>query len=253
MTVLSASVGRGGRNNKTDTRRVQGLLNRYKIPGITKPLKITGVADSNTIRRIEAFQKKIVKMRTPDGRIDPDGRTIKKLLNRPGSKAASALKVSAKGVNLLKSIERLALKPYDDQNGREITRWVKGATIGYGHLISRNDWPNYKNGLNKTEAEALFKQDLEPFAEHVRNKVTANILQQEFDAMVILAFNIGKTAFASSSALKLINNPGANTSYASLEKAWLAWNKSQGKYSRGLANRRKAEWKIYTKGVYQRW
>lgn len=43
--------------------------------------------------------------------------------------------LSNDGQNLLKNIEKLRLKPYNDQNGKEITSYVKGATIGYGHLI----------------------------------------------------------------------------------------------------------------------
>lgn len=40
MAKLSASVGRGGVNRDADVRLVQGLLNNYKIPGMTLPLKI---------------------------------------------------------------------------------------------------------------------------------------------------------------------------------------------------------------------
>jgi len=43
--------------------------------------------------------------------------------------------MSNQGMGLLKSIEKLRLKPYDDQTGKEISSWVKGATIGYGYLI----------------------------------------------------------------------------------------------------------------------
>lgn len=32
-----------------------------------------------------------------------------------------------------------------------------------------------------------------------------------------------------------------------------AWNKSQGKVNAGLTNRRAAEWRIYTSGIYARW
>ncbi|MGJ9295466.1 hypothetical protein ACI2FZ_10100, partial [Campylobacter jejuni] len=55
--------------------------------------------------------------------------------------------LSNDGQNLLKNIEKLRLKPYNDQNGKEITSYVKGATIGYGHLIGQNEWDLYKNGI----------------------------------------------------------------------------------------------------------
>lgn len=70
---------------------------------------------------------------------------------------------------------------------------------------------------------------------------------------MIFAFNIGKANFNSSSVLKMINNPSAITPYPSLESAWKAWNKSQGKEMRGLNNRRSAEWDIYSKNIYKKW
>jgi hypothetical protein len=39
-------------------------------------LKIDGIAGFKTITRIEAFQRSIVKMTRPDGRIDPNGRSL---------------------------------------------------------------------------------------------------------------------------------------------------------------------------------
>ncbi|SEN77526.1 type VI secretion system secreted protein VgrG, partial [Nitrosomonas marina] len=49
------------------------------------------------------------------------------------------MRLSEKGIEFLKSIETFRSKPYDDQTGENITQWVKGATIGYGHLISRSE------------------------------------------------------------------------------------------------------------------
>jgi len=254
MARIHKSVGRGGVNRATDVRLIQRLLNNYKIPGVTTLLDVDGDAGVKTFKRIELFQKKIVKMANPDGRIDPAGRTFKKLTSaRPGAKSAKSFNVSTKGSNLLKSIEVLKTKPYDDQTGNTITSWIKGATIGYGHLISKSTWNKYKDGLSKAQAVALFNKDLSPYAKKVKTSVTAKVKQNEFDALVILTFNIGRTAFGKSSALKLVNNPSANTPYTSLEKAWKAWNKSQGQYNRGLTNRRAAEWNIYSKNVYKKW
>lgn len=163
------------------------------------------------------------------------------------------LSLSTDGEDLLKGIETLALKPYDDDNGKEITEWVDGATIGYGHLISKSEWDLYKDGITEEEALQLFRDDLAPFAETVNESITVEMSQQQFDAMVILAFNIGETGFAGSSVAKLVNDPDATTPYDSLEDAWKAWNKSDGKVNQGLINRRDAEWKIYTDGVYERW
>ncbi len=165
----------------------------------------------------------------------------------------SSLKLSASGESLLKGVETLRLNPYDDQTGHDITSWVEGATIGYGHLIARDEWPLYENGISESQAETLFSEDLAPFVAAVNRNVTAQISQQQFDALVMLVFNIGIGGFESSSALKLINDPNADTAYDSLESAWKAWNKSQGQVSRGLVNRRNAEWNVFSQGVYERW
>src|SRR5690606_12199015 len=96
------------------------------------------------------------------------------------------MSLSEKGLNWLKYVERLALMPYDDQTGKQISSWVKGATIGYGHLISQNEWVKYRNGITDVEAEALLRKDLERFVNAVRS-IPRKLAQHEFDACVILA------------------------------------------------------------------
>jgi len=167
--------------------------------------------------------------------------------------APTALALGDKGLNLLGEVEELRLKPYDDQTGADITAWVAGATIGYGHLIAKGEWDTYKNGQTKEQALALFRSDLAPFVTSVQTNITATLLQQEFDALVMLVFNIGRSGFAGSSVVKLVNDPQAKTPYADLEAAWKSWNKSQGKVMKGLDNRRACEWKVYKEGVYEKW
>lgn len=173
--------------------------------------------------------------------------------SRWGGFSAAMLTMSPEAVALLKAIETLRLTPYDDQTGGTITNWVEGATIGYGHLIAKNEWNTYKDGITVEGADALFLADAEPFERVVGESITVGVQQYEFDAMVILAFNIGPSGFRNSSVAKLVNDPKAVTTYASLEDAWKSWNKSQGKVNKGLINRRAAEWRIYTSATYARW
>jgi len=166
--------------------------------------------------------------------------------------------MSGEGVDLLKKIETLRLTPYDDQTGKDITSWVEGATIGYGHLISKKEWKTFKNGITKSQAGTLLGNDLAPVLKDVRNGITSLVTQYQFDAAVFLRFNIGNgggnvDGFSNSSALKLMNNPNASTNYNSLESAWKAWNKSQGSVNNGLINRRAAEWDMYSKSTYRQW
>jgi GH24 family phage-related lysozyme (muramidase) len=169
-----------------------------------------------------------------------------------GGQAASSFSLSADATTLLKGVETLHLKPYDDQTAKDITEWVEGATIGYGHLITKGEWDSYKNGITEIQAETLFDANRTTHVSMVGKVITVDITQNQFDALVILAYNIGPD-FSSSSVVKLVNDPKAKTSYSSLESAWKAWNKSQGKVMKGLDNRRQCEWNIYSQAVYKRW
>lgn len=155
-------------------------------------------------------------------------------------------------IELLKQVESLRLRPYDDQTDQEISAWVPGATVGYGHLIPQAEWRTFKGGISVVQANALFERDLAPFIAGVRSRLHRAVLQQEFDAMVMLAFNIGNNAFAGSRAQGLINAGYAADSHE-LEATWKSWNRSQGRVMQGLVRRRQCEWDIFSKGVYARW
>lgn len=170
-----------------------------------------------------------------------------------GKAPAVAFSLSDKGKSLLEQIETLRLKPYDDQTGKEITAWIKGATIGYGHLILAAEWNTYKDGITSSDADKLFAKDLAPFAATVQSDIKVWLTQNQFDALVMLAYNIGATNFAGSAVVTLINNPKPTTGYADLETAWKVWRKSQGKVMKGLENRRQCEWNVYSQGIYKMW
>lgn len=165
------------------------------------------------------------------------------------------MKLSKEGAALVKQIEVLALLPYDDQYGLKsapIKNWVKGATIGYGYLITQDEWDKYKNGITEAEADSLFNKKISKYEYCVDTSIVyKDLTQQEFDACVILCYNIGTTGFANSSVCKILN--GQKTNYKTLDDAWMAWNKSQGKVMKGLTKRRQAELDIFHKGVYKGW
>jgi len=163
------------------------------------------------------------------------------------------LHLSKQAGELLKGIEALRLKPYDDQTGKPCKQWCAGATIGYGHLILAKDWCFFADGICKEEANLLFLRDAEPIETLIKQQVFAPLTQAQFDALMLLVFNIGGKNFKQSSVLRLVNDPAAVTAYVSLDSAWLAWNKSQGRVSNGLKNRRRCELAIFRHGIYERW
>lgn len=80
MIKIVRSVGRGGANLYNDVITIKKLLNKQRLPGVTGQLKYDGDAGKETIARIEIFQKNILKMAKPGGRIDPGGKTMASLV-----------------------------------------------------------------------------------------------------------------------------------------------------------------------------
>lgn len=75
MTIqITASVGKAGVNKKNDVIKIQRALN-ILFPSLL--LDVDGLCGAKTIRRIIRFQKRF--MQKPDGRVDPGGRTLKRL------------------------------------------------------------------------------------------------------------------------------------------------------------------------------
>jgi len=81
MKIIVASVGHGGLNRTDDVRLVQELLNRHMQPP-QRPLVIDGVMSPRTIAAIAAFQRRVLNMHLPDGRIQPGDRTMAALTRR---------------------------------------------------------------------------------------------------------------------------------------------------------------------------
>ncbi len=253
---ITAAVGKGPiiPNLPNDVMVIKKLLNAQSGQSFARPLIVDSSVTPEFIARIEAFQKQVVKMAVPDGRVDPNGKTLMLLNhNQVGAAVQNSFTLSTQGSSLLKGIEKLRLKPYDDQTGKEISQWCEGATIGYGHLISNSEWDTYKSGITSEAADSLFNTDVGPTVRLVNRVIKVQLTQQKFDALVILAFNIGEGSFSNSSVVKMVNDPSTITAYPTLEAAWKAWNKSQGKVMKGLENRRQAEWDIYNSGVYKAW
>jgi hypothetical protein len=81
-TNIQASVGRGGVNRPEDVRRVQQLLNANlsKLAPGTAPLVIDSKIGPKTIAAIDDFQRRALKFAHPDGRLDPNGKTLRALV-----------------------------------------------------------------------------------------------------------------------------------------------------------------------------
>jgi len=78
MSQIDGSVGQNGDNLERDVRLVQQLLNRQNLAPLTK-INEDGRVGSATIEAIRHFQTRNLGINSPDGRVDPGGRTFRKL------------------------------------------------------------------------------------------------------------------------------------------------------------------------------
>ena len=78
---IKQSVGASGSNKKIDVKIIQAALNLSQSATfqLNKNLTVDGSMGKKTIEAIELFQHKIVGMEKPDGRIDPNGRSLARL------------------------------------------------------------------------------------------------------------------------------------------------------------------------------
>lgn len=78
MARIDGSVGQGGDNAREDVLEVQRLLNRHELSPLQR-VPESGTCDSLTVSAIRHFQARYVGMGSPDGRVDPGGRTLRRL------------------------------------------------------------------------------------------------------------------------------------------------------------------------------
>lgn len=80
MASITASVGKNGVNKHSDALTVQKLINQ-NIGLITplRPLVEDGKAGPKTIGAIEEFQRRILGLSNPNGRVETNGEILKKL------------------------------------------------------------------------------------------------------------------------------------------------------------------------------
>lgn len=136
--------------------------------------------------------------------------------------------LSANGLNLIKSFEGCKLTAY------KCVPTEKYYTIGYGHYGS-----DVKVGMSITlkRAEELLLQDCQKFVNHVNTYMDKyNFNQNQFDALVSFAYNIGN--------IKQLTANGTRT-IAQISAKITAYNKSGGKVLNGLVKRRAKEKELF--------
>ena len=148
--------------------------------------------------------------------------------------ATDEMHISPSGINLICNFEGKRLTAYDDGVGV----W----TIGFGTTV----YPNgikVKKGDTCTEAQAkaYMAHDLKKFESAVNNEVKIPLNQNQFDALVSLAYNIGTNAFSKSTLVKKLN---ANDIRGAADQ-FDVWVNAGGKRMQGLVKRRAKEKEVF--------
>lgn len=135
-------------------------------------------------------------------------------------------KTSDRGIALIKEFEGLRLTAYKCAAGV----W----TIGYGHT----EGVTGAMIITEETADELLARDLSKFEAGVSELVKVEINQNQFDALVSFAFNVGLANLAKSTLLRKLNG---GRPVGEVQAEFLRWNKAGGKVLTGLTKRRNAE------------
>lgn len=145
--------------------------------------------------------------------------------------ANETMKISQNGRNLIKEFEGLRLAAYTDSVGV----W----TIGYGHT------KGVYSGMTITEAQAnaYLDEDIKSHAYGIYNYVTAQLNQNQFDALVSFHFNLGPYILQGSTLLSYLNNKNWTMAATEMKK----YKYAGGVILAGLERRRNAEADLFLK------
>lgn len=145
------------------------------------------------------------------------------------------MKISQKGIDLIKKFEGCRLQAYLCPAGV----W----TVGVGHT------KGVKKGMviTQQQAETFLKDDIKPI-ETLLNGMGINYTQNQFDALVGFVFNLGQGNFKSSTMYKYIV---ARKSDIEITDQMVKWHNAGGKPLLGLKKRRSEEANLFLgKDVY---
>lgn len=143
------------------------------------------------------------------------------------------MKTSNRGLSLIVQFEGFRGEAYRDVVGV--------VTIGFGFT------KGVKMGdkMTLTEARDKLKHEIVGYEQGVLSACTRKPNQNQFDAFVCFAFNVGVAGFRKSSVLKAHNRGD----FQAAARAFGLWNKAGGKVWPGLTRRRAAEAALYLEPV----
>lgn len=161
------------------------------------------------------------------------------------------MNVSKEGLNFIANWEGFYATAYDDLQPKvKLTKntKIKGTlTIGYGTTVYANG-KRVKVGdtITKEVAIALLEKQVEEHCCIFKQKVTAPLNQNQYDALASFSYNCGVYAITNNETiLNALNNKQWDKVLEQLKQ----YNKSKGQVLQGLINRRNKEVELFNKAV----
>jgi lysozyme len=106
---------------------------------------------------------------------------------------------------------------------------------------------DFSKGITAEKALALLNRDVQTAVHSVNAAVRVSLSQNQFDALVSLAFNAGEGSVAASNQMMRAVNGGHVTEENSTAYRYIHV-KGEAVVSQGLLNRRQAEYQMFSEG-----
>ncbi len=148
--------------------------------------------------------------------------------------------LSPEGYSLLEKLEGFSPNLYALKDG--------GLTIGFGFFVPYGEGNKWRKGLTWAEADSIMRIKVPQYEDQVKKYINVPLTQNQFDALTMIAYNLGGFAKATS----IVNDINNEADYEQLQKDWMRFvhSKAPG-VMKGLMNRRKDELKVRNESDYQ--
>ena len=155
------------------------------------------------------------------------------------------MQLSEEGRALLRELEGCEREPYQDAAGL----W----TCGVGHCLTKDELSSgkivcgdttirWKDGpLTDEEIDRLLSEDASWSEACIEACIRVQLTQNQYDALVIFAYNIGSHAFRESTLCRLLNQGD----YAAVPEQMRRWTRAGGRVVEGLKRRREREIQLW--------
>lgn len=137
----------------------------------------------------------------------------------------TGMAASQRLLDMIKRYEGFREHPYICPGGQ--------LTIGYGKAIK----PGEYTSISRENAEILLRNTVASFERSIKKLVKVPLNQNQYDALVSFAYNVGAGNFKNSTLLKKLNAGD----YKGAADELLNWTRSKGKVLKGLVRRRDEE------------